>query len=206
MLRADEYSLLLFDEIGAGTDPAEGAALAEAIILEALEKGARLMVTTHYSQLKTLPLNYPELDNASLEFDKETLSPTYRVRVGAPGSSYAIEIAQRLGMPERIIERASGILGEGERSLAELITAMDSELAQVRTDSAKLSEKSESAEALEKLYSEKLAVLKKETSEKTEAARLEAEQIVAETRSEMERIVKEIRESQAEGDTVKSAN
>lgn len=204
--RADEFSLLLFDEIGAGTDPAEGAALAEAILLEALDKGARLIVTTHYSQLKTLPLTYPELENASLEFDRESLRPTYRVRIGSPGSSYAIEIAQRLGMPERVIQRASETLGEQERSLADLITSMESELAQVRADSARLSEKASSAEKLEKLYSEKLAALEKETGAQKDEARREAEQIVAETRAEMERIVKQIRETQAESDAVKAAH
>ncbi len=203
---ADERSLLLFDEIGAGTDPAEGAALAEAIILEALAAGARMIATTHYSQLKTLPLEHAELENCSLEFDRESLQPTYRLLLGLPGSSYAIEIAARLGMPKRVIERASAGLDSNERSLAELISTMESQLKQMRSDSATLTEKLEASEAMERSLKERLENHEKELSDQRESALAETDELLNETRQEIERLVKEIRESDAEKSKVKEAH
>lgn len=195
--------LLLFDEIGAGTDPGEGAALAEAIILRIIRSGARLIVTTHYSRLKTLPLEHPELENASLEFDEESLQPTYIVRIGSPGSSYAIEIAERLGMPREITEQAAKILGAPERSLAELISGMETELRQVRLDSAKLAEKLSEAENSEANYSALLKELKQNADEHRRNALKESEDLVSRTRGEMEALVKRIRESQASREEIK---
>ena len=203
---ANEHCLLLFDEIGAGTDPAEGAALAEAIIIEALESGARLIATTHYSQLKTLPLERPELENCSLEFDRESLLPTYRLQLGLPGSSYAIEIAERLGMPKRVIDRASAGLDSAERSLAELIATMEEQLKQVRADSATLSDKLTKAETEERRLQERLDSLDEELQEKRATTLAETEQLLHESRQEIERLVKEIRETNADKGAVKAAH
>ncbi|HSG99973.1 MAG TPA: endonuclease MutS2 [candidate division Zixibacteria bacterium] len=204
--QADQRALLLFDEIGAGTDPAEGAALAEAIILDVIQRGAKLIVTTHYSHLKTLPLTYPELDNASLEFDRESLRPTFRLQVGVPGSSYAIEIADRLGMPAEIVRAAAAKLGTQERSLSDLISSMEEELRRVRADSAELAERLRSATELETEYKSRAANLESELTERRKEALAEAEQLVKDTRAEMERVVKEIRERQAAQETVKDAH
>ncbi|UCB51575.1 MAG: endonuclease MutS2, partial [Candidatus Zixiibacteriota bacterium] len=106
VVNADSESLILLDELGGGTDPKEGVALGEAIIGELIGKKARTIITTHHGELKTLVQEYPEIRNASMEFDKETLAPTYQFQMGYPGSSYAIQIAQRLGMPEEVIKRA----------------------------------------------------------------------------------------------------
>ncbi len=203
---ANQRCLLLFDEIGAGTDPAEGAALAEAIILEALKAGALMIATTHYSQLKTLPLEHAELENCSLEFDRESLKPTYRLQMGLPGSSYAIEIAERLGMPKTVIEKASAGLDSNERSLAELIATMETQLKQMRADNATLSTKLDKADSMERQLQERLDSLDEELETKREQALSETEELLHDTRQDVERLVKDIRETNADKNKVKEAH
>ncbi|MCH9031821.1 MAG: Smr/MutS family protein, partial [candidate division Zixibacteria bacterium] len=202
---ANSQTLLLYDEIGAGTDPKEGAALAEAIILDVIQRGAKLIATTHYTQLKTLPLSHPELENASMEFDKESLCPTFRLIMGLPGSSYATEIAGRLGMPARIVTSAREKLDEGERSLADLIESLGNELKQVRDDSAKLTERLSSASELELLYESKLDEFKKEVGKLKKQAAEEAEELLNAARKDIESAVKEIRQTQASKESIKKA-
>ncbi len=117
-------SLLLFDELLSGTDPKEGAVLAEAFLAHLYATGARVVVTTHYSSLKTLPELYPAMQNASLDFDTRTLRPTYRLRVGIPGASFAIELASRIGLPEAMMAEAKSKVGTSERELTQLLARM----------------------------------------------------------------------------------
>ncbi|MDD4918956.1 MAG: endonuclease MutS2 [candidate division Zixibacteria bacterium] len=202
--KASPRTLLLFDEIGAGTDPKEGAALAEAIILHAIRKGARMIVTTHFSQLKTLPMDNPEIENASFEFDRTTLAPTYRLQLGTPGSSYAIEIASRLGMSEEITERASRLVGSGEKSLAALISSLESELAVVRKDRAELTDRLAEARRLEDTYRSRVDELTTNVEETRRRALAETEAFIEQTRREVEQLVADIRRSQAEPQQVKN--
>jgi len=195
--------LLLFDEIGAGTDPKEGSALAEAIILFALEKGSRLIVTTHYSQLKTLAMEYPELENASLQFDRETLAPTFQLQLGLPGSSYAVEIAGRLGMPREICERAARLVGSGEKSLDALIASLESELHLLRKNNAERAEKLKQAQELEGFYRTQTERLKNEVDSEKRKALKETEDFLSQTRKDIERLVSDIRKSQASEKSVK---
>jgi DNA mismatch repair protein MutS2 len=196
-------TLYLFDEIGAGTDPKEGAALAESIILYVVKSGAKIIATTHYSQLKTLPQQHPEIDNASLEFDRKTLAPTYRIQIGLPGSSYAVEIAKRLGLPQEICERALKQIGDKERSLADLITDLEGELSRVRKDKTELTERLEEAKRLEQEYRSESDKLKKETDAEKRRALTNTSEFLNTTRKEVERLVAEIRKSQASEETVK---
>ncbi|MDZ4722702.1 MAG: endonuclease MutS2 [candidate division Zixibacteria bacterium] len=201
--KADGRSLLLFDEIGAGTDPKEGAALAEAIILHVISTGAKMIVTTHYSQLKTLAMDQPEIENASLEFNRQTLAPTYVLQLGLPGSSYAVEIASRLGMPQKITERASALIGKGERSLSELIANLQSDLATIRTDKIKLTERLEKAKELEDFYRLQTEKLQREIETEKKRALFETDEILARTRKDTEKLVADIRQTQAAKQSVK---
>lgn len=200
---AGKNVLLLYDEIGAGTDPKEGSALAEAIILFALEREARMIVTTHYSQLKTLAMEYPELENASLQFDRETLAPTFQLQLGLPGSSYAIEIAGRLGMPKDICDIASRLVGSGEKSLDSLIGALESELHQLRQSNTERAEKLKEAQELEEYYRTQTARLNQEIDSEKQSALKETEEFLKQTRKDIERLVAEIRKSQASEKSVK---
>lgn len=119
---ADAQTLVLIDELGAGTDPDEGAAIGRAILEELLEKNSRCVVTTHLGALKSVPLTHKRAENASVEFDVESLRPTYKLRIGEPGRSNAILIAKKLGMPQHLVERSEGHLS---RRAKELRTALD---------------------------------------------------------------------------------
>ncbi|HDL02085.1 MAG TPA: endonuclease MutS2, partial [candidate division Zixibacteria bacterium] len=200
---ANSNTLILFDEIGAGTDPNEGSALAEATILYVIERNARMIVTTHYSQLKTLAMEYPELENGSLEFNRETLTPTYKLQVGIPGSSYAVEIAERLGMPKSICEKAVSLLSSGEKSLDKLITSLEEELNIIKKDKTELAEKLEKATQLEAYYKTLTEHLKKEIDSEKEKALADTSNFLQETRREIEKLVAEIRSTNASEKSVK---
>ncbi len=203
---AHSEALVLLDEIGAGTDPKEGAALAEAILLKLVKNKARIIATTHYSQLKTLPMEHPELENASFEFDRKTLQPIFRLQIGIPGASYAVEIAERLGMNKEITHNASKLLGKTERSLTGLIESLESELAALRKDKAALQDKLKHTAQLEDFYKSQSEKLSREMEQSKNEHLQELENVLAESRLEIERLVKRIRETNASKDSVKQAH
>jgi DNA mismatch repair protein MutS2 len=118
-------ALVLLDEVGAGTDPTEGAALAKALLDDLRERGARVIATTHYGELKEYAYAHPGVENSAVEFDRETLGPTYRLLLGVPGSSHAFYIASRIGLPEKIVTAARGHLSEREATTSELLQQIE---------------------------------------------------------------------------------
>jgi len=156
---ADAQTLAVLDEVGVGTDPSEGAALAQACLEALADSGARVVATTHYNLLKELADVDPRFENASVDFDPETLAPTYRLRLGMAGASSATAVAARMGMPARVIERARTLIDREDRRLDQLLTELQASRAALdkeRREAAQLREESEEArdayrEKLEKL-------------------------------------------------------
>lgn len=123
--QTDENTLVLLDELGAGTDPTEGAALAISILENLRSQGASILATTHYTELKKYALSTEGVENASMEFNVETLSPTYRLTIGTPGRSNAFEISRKLGLPESVISHAKSLLDRGDIQFEEVITSIE---------------------------------------------------------------------------------
>lgn len=191
----DEKSLVLLDELGAGTDPAEGAVLAIAILNALHRRGARTVATTHYSDLKVFAYNTPGVQNASVDFDPETLRPTYRLLIGLPGRSNAFAISARLGLDESIIEEARSLLAPGRQRVEDLIGRIAAEkrvLEEERKDAAILRRRLQEEE---EEYRKELTRLKEERNRLLAEAREEARSLVRETRREMENLLRELREA-----------
>ena len=194
--RVDQRSLVLLDELGAGTDPDEGAALAQAILEELAERGALVIATTHLEPLKAFASTYPRARNASVEFDTATLAPTFRLRYGQPGQSYALTIAARLGLGPELIARANAHRSEHAARLADLLATLD---ANARTEA-------ERAREIERIRAEAAAQLAK--ARQTEAAaESRAQAIVARARAEATALVSDIRRAlTAEWDKLKRSD
>ncbi|HEX7402204.1 MAG TPA: endonuclease MutS2, partial [candidate division Zixibacteria bacterium] len=186
---ADSESLILFDELGGGTDPKEGVALSEAIIDQMIRKGSKVVVTTHHGALKLLAQEYPQVRNASMEFDKETLAPTYRFQIGYPGSSFAIHIAQKLGMPPEIIQKAHEILGSEEKDMGILLENLETDLRKVRENRQSLDEQKKITDELMNLYRDRMKRLEEREKELKTGALRESKLMVEATRAELERLV-----------------
>jgi len=188
---ATEECLVLLDEIGAGTDPDEGAALGQAIIENLTQRRIPTIITTHHGKLKTLAVNIDGVQNGSLDFDTQNMKPVYRFRMGMPGLSYAIETAQKLGLNESVTERAGSLIDRSERKLSGIISQLSEKLRNAEETLFRAEEKKISYEALVRIYSEKLDGFEKEKKQIKREALKEAESMVREAKARIENLIED---------------
>lgn len=184
---ADENSLILADELGAGTDPTEGAALAISILESLYSKGAMTVATTHYNEIKKYALSTEGVENASMEFDVETLSPTYRLSIGIPGKSNAFEISKKLGLPDALIDRAARLIERGDIEFEDIIS-------RIEDDRKKAEAERDEAIAINTAMKEK----QRELDRKLEAVEQKKEKIIADAREEARAMIREAKETAGE--------
>ncbi|MFW6022211.1 MAG: endonuclease MutS2 [Halanaerobiaceae bacterium] len=194
--RADKNSLVLMDELGAGTDPREGAALGISIMDRLRKQRAITIVTTHYSQLKNYAFNEKGVENASVEFDIETLKPTYRILMGIPGGSNAFDIAVRLGIPDTIVNKAREMLSEEEVDVENIIFELNQERKEYNRLKEEFAVKEKEAGELKEKYENLLNQLKDEKVRIRRDAREEAAEIVSNARKESKNILKQLKKSE----------
>jgi len=196
--RADAGSLVLLDELGAGTDPTEGAVLAIAIVEQLVAAGVTLIATTHHSELKLYAHNHEDVANASVEFDLETLAPTYHLRIGIPGQSNALAIATRLGMPEDVIEAAGAALSSEQRDLETVLADLRNQLAAAEDRAAHAAEDRDAAEALRVDLQQQLASLAEESAQLRSDARDRVREEVRDAERLLQRVRREVESARLE--------
>ena len=192
MKQSDERSLVLFDELGAGTDPTEGAALANVILKEVASSGAKIAATTHYSEVKLYALSTERVENAACEFDVETLRPTYRLIIGALGKSNAFSIAQRLGMDKRVIDKAKESIDTENIRFEDVVSKVE-EMGR-KTEKAKEAAEASRAEAerIKTNIEEKEKTLNEQKSKILDEARREAKELLEDAKEDIQKRIKQI--------------
>jgi DNA mismatch repair protein MutS2 len=203
--QCDERTLVLLDELGAGTDPAEGAALAQAILDYLLARRSRVMATTHYGELKSYAYARQGVQNASVEFDIQTLRPTYRLRIGAPGSSHAMVIAQRLGLPSSVIETAQARLAGRETEAASIMRRLEEEQRAIERERTTAEKERREAEILRKQLQQQLEKMEEERQRLREQVVQEAQERLQEILLQAEEAYRRLREQPRENRAAQEA-
>lgn len=198
MRQAGAGSVVLIDEAGTGTDPVEGGAIAQAVLEHLGRSGALTIVTTHHNALKAFAHDSEGIVNGSMVFDLESLSPTFRFRMGVPGSSYGLEIAKRSGLADDVLARARELVGDDARSVEDLLATLEMRLEHVREQQEVLERTANEAEQSRAKNEERAAYLREEKSRILTAAQVEASRILKGANKRVENTIREIRESQAD--------
>lgn len=200
---ADSGAFVLIDELGTGTDPAEGAAIAQALLENLLKSACFGVANSHHGALKLFAHEQSGIANASMEFSKSEFKPTYQLLMDVPGSSYALEISRRMSMDEAVLKRAAELLGDERQGTENLILSLQKRLNRTNDLMADLEKEKSRYAALEKLYQQQLENLRKNKDELKQNAVDEAQEIIQKANSLIEKSIKEIKESRAESVIVK---
>ncbi|MCZ3622468.1 endonuclease MutS2 [Lactobacillus mulieris] len=203
MKHVNKNTLVLIDEIGAGTDPEEGASLAIAILDELREHGAKIMVTTHYPELKLYGYNRDRTTNASMEFDVKNLTPTYLLQVGIPGYSNAFAITRRLGMNEKVVKKAESLTKDSDSELNKMIARLNEQTKVVTAKRKFLAKNLEKSEELLKKLQDGLDIYNQRLQKQLEFANERANEVVAKKRKKAEAIIAELEKQKASGAAIK---
>lgn len=195
----DEKSLVLLDELGAGTDPQEGAALAIALLDAIAQKGSFVMITSHYPELKAYGYNRPETINASMEFNVDTLSPTYRLLIGIPGRSNAFEIARRLGLSDMVIDSARQLMSGESQSVDQMIQDLEGKRKEAETRAEKAKIELRDAQILHRDLKKAYAEYQSDKDNLKKKAEDEANEYIEKAKQDADAIVKELRQRQLDG-------
>lgn len=190
--KVNDKSLVLLDELGSGTDPAQGAALAISILETVSKKGAKILSTTHYSEIKSYSIQTDRVENACCEFDINTLKPTYKLLIGLPGKSNAFEISKRLGMQDCIIERAKQIVSDENLRFEKIIDSLEKSRQEIELEKNKAKKLSEEALRVKKEADEYSSNIKREYKEELERAKQQAQKILGNTRIQADILLEEI--------------
>ncbi len=192
--QCDDRTLVLFDELGAGTDPAEGAALAIALIEHCRQCGSRVAATTHYAELKLYAMRNAGVSNASCEFDVETLRPTYRLLIGVPGKSNAFAISRRLGLGEDIIKKAQSMVSQNDRDFEDVLHQLEQQRQQMEVAKEEAQRLRAETEKTQRQSAEYAAQIKKEHDKAVEKARKEAQSIINDARQTANQVHEELKQ------------
>lgn len=190
--KARPNTMVVLDEIGVGTDPSEGSTLAQSILESLAERGARVITTTHYNLLKEMADVDPRFQNASVEFDDQTLAPTYRVKIGMPGSSSASAVAARMGMPSEVLERAEGLLARDDRRLDKMLSELSSRRAQLEAEQSAAARLRAEGEAARDEYRKRLEALQERRDRLFRSMRDDLDQAFTEAHQEVAQIIRDL--------------
>ena len=191
--QCDDRTLVLFDELGAGTDPAEGAALATAIIEFCRKMGSRVVATTHYAELKLYAMRTKGVINASCEFDVETLRPTYRLLIGIPGKSNAFAISRKLGLAEEILKEADSLVDKSDKDFEDVLSQLESQRQQMESARVEAERLRQETAKIKQQSEQYQAQLQKEKEKAMESARKEAQYIIEEARAAANLVSEELK-------------
>lgn len=205
MAEAGPNTLVLCDEIGSGTDPHEGTALAFAVLERLNQQGATVLASTHFGLLKAAVHDHPKMINAAMDYDDQDLRPLFTFRVGDPGTSHAFDIAGRMGFPDQLLDRAREMAGEERVQVEKLLTDLDRRARELTSAQKEIKKQSDRAETLGRELDERLKGLKKERREVLKKAERQAEELVRGGRRAIENAVRDIKASGADKTVVKSA-